>query len=392
MSFIYTRAQFKSRINAKIQNRIGMLVSANDMMNEVVRKTFAEMDLRSAKRRATLTPDLSEEFFEYNCPADLKGNKIIDIPAQAKDTSNDADFYLTTPEEFRRHNGTRKGEIAIGDFNGQRVLYINADVNSKRIEVSTLDVLSAGASSNWLVTGDAESLAADDADFIRGNGSLKFNIGSGGTTTAGIYNENVNSLDISDYLGGTSSFMVYARITDPTNISSYSLEFGSSSSAYHKKTVTAQADGTAFVAGWNLLRFDIESLADTGTPDDENITYFKLYMNKTAGKVSESDYKFDSLVLTKGEIRYVHYYTKYGWQSSAGAYKENSTDDSDILVADTDEFDMLVDIGASIAASEAGLEAGFVDRKAQIAEKSKADYIAQYPSEAQLVTTSYYDY
>jgi hypothetical protein len=36
--------------------------------------------------------------FEYNCPSDLKANKIIDIPAQAR--RHDGEFSLTTPEEF----------------------------------------------------------------------------------------------------------------------------------------------------------------------------------------------------------------------------------------------------------------------------------------------------
>lgn len=390
MAFIYTRADLKSRINAGIQNRIGMLVSPNDMMNEVVRDCFLKYDLRSAKRRSALTPDLYQDFFEYNCPSDLKGNKIIDIPAQAK--NNGDEFYLTTPEEFRRHNGSRRGEIAIDDYNSQRVLLINATVNSKRIVIAELDSLSSGASANWAVFGDATTLAADDADYIKGNGSLKFNISAAAGTTAGISNSNVNSVDISDYLGGTSAFFVYARITSTTGLTSYTLRFGSSDSAYHSKTVTTQADGTAFVAGWNLLRFDVESLTDTGTPDDTAIDYFALFMNKETTKVSESDYKFDWLVLMKGEIHNVHYYTKYGWQSSAGAYKENSTDDSDVLVANTDEFDLIVKLGRAAAAGEVDLTQDDIQRKKDDAKESLDKYVLDNPSEAKIMSTSYYDY
>ncbi len=392
MAFIYTRADLKSRINAGIQNRIGMLVSANDMMNEVVRDCFLKYDLRSAKRRAIMTPDLYEGVFEYNCPSDLKGNKLIDIPAQAK--RHDGEFNLTTPEEFRRHNGSVPGEIAIDDYNAQRVLLINARVNSKRIVIAELDSLTSGSSggTSWSVVGDATSLAADDADYIKGNGSLKFNISAAAGTTAGIENAGISSVDISDYLGGTSAIFVYARITSATGLNSYTLKFGNSDSVYYSKTVTTQADGTAFVAGWNLLRFDIESLTEVGSVDDTAIDYFAIYMNKETTKVSESDYKFDWLVLMKGEIHNVHYYTKYGWQSSAGAYKENSTDDSDVLVADTDEFNLIVKLGRAAAAGEVDLTQDDIERKKTDAKESLDKYVLDNPSEAKIMGTTYYDY
>lgn len=390
MSFIYTRSQLKSDINRGIQGKIGMLISVEDTVNESVRNLFLKHDLRSAKRRATLTPDLYNGIFEYNCPSDLKGNKIIDIPAQAK--RQDGEFFLTTAEEFRKHNGKAAGEIAIDDYNAQRLLLINSNVNSKTIIVAELDNLLSGASANWVVFGDGETLAADDADYVKGAGSLKFNISSAGGTTAGISNANVNSLNISDYLGGTSAFFVFAKINNTTNLTSYTLRFGNNASVYHAKTVTAQADGTAFVAGWNLLRFDIESLSDSGTPDDTAITYFALFMNKDAAKVSESDYKFDWLVLKKGEIHYVHYYTKYGWQTSAGAYLENSTNDADVLVADTDEYNLIVAEGRVLAAQETDLPQTKIEDLKKDRDSILSKYIIDYPSEAKIMSTEYYEF
>ena len=389
MSFIYTRSDLKSRINAGIQGKIGMLVSSEDLVNEVVRNLFSRVDLRSAKRRATLTPNLYNGIFEYNCPSDLKANKIIDIPAQAR--RHDGEFSLTTPEEFRTTEG-RVGDIAIDDYNGQRVLLINSEVDSQSVVVSELDALSSGASSDWTIFGDAESLAKDDSDFIKGAGSLKFDLSSAGGTTAGITNSNVNSLDISEYLGGTSSFFVYAKITDKTNITNYILRFGSSASVYHSKTVTTQADGTAFVNGWNLLRFDIVSLTDTGTPTDTAITHFDLYMTKDGAKISESDYKFDYLVLKKGVIHYIHYYTKFGWYTAAGAYAESSSNDTDYLVADTDEFNLLIDEGRIQAAMETDLSATQIAILEKKRDVNLQDYIMNNPSEAKLLMTTSYNF
>lgn len=416
MAFIYTQAQLKSDINRGIQGKIGMLISGEDTMNETVRNVLAKMDLRSTKRRQVLTPELYNGIFEYNIPTDFMAAKIIDIPAQAK--RQDGEFFLVPSEEFRRsrgsntsdigdsgftghgnrpygygYNGTgRKGEIAIDDYNGQRVLLIDSSVDSKSLLVSELDSLTSGASGNWVLFGDAENVAKDDADFIKGAGSLKWDISSAGGTTAGIQNSNVNSVDITDHLGGTSAFFLYTKINDPTNITNYKLRFGDSSTVYHEKTVTTQHDGTAFVAGWNLLRFEVSSLSDQGTPDDSALTYFAMFMTKTAGKVSETDYKFDWLILKKGVIHNLAYYTKFGWQTSAGAYLENSTTSSDLLVADTDEYNLFVAEGRIMAAEEVDL----TETKIRSLISRRDELVKQYefdnPSEAKVMTSGYYDY
>ena len=390
MAFIYTRSDLKSRINAGIQNRIGMLVDADAMVNDLVRDVFLRTDMRSAKRRANLTPNLVTGIFPYNCPSDLKGDKVIDIPAQAK--RQDGSFTLVTPNEFRLHNGTRKGEIAVEDFNGQRTLYIASGVNSLMLTVAELDSLSSGATADWALFGDATNVARDDADYVMGNGSIKFNISAAAGTTAGIQNSNVNTVDLTDYLGGTSSFFLYAKIASVTGLNSYTLRFGTNSSNYYSKTVTAQHDGTAFVAGFNLLRFDISSLTETGSVTDSTLNYFVMYMNKETTKVSESDYKFDWLVLAKGEIHYVHYYSNYGWQSSAGAYKQNSTDDGDLLVANENEYALIVKMGQAAAAAEVDLPESEVKAKESRAMEAYNKYVLDNPSEAMLQSTSYYDY
>lgn len=390
MAFIYTRSDLKSRINAGIQNRIGMLVDADGMVNDLVRDLFLKTDMRSAKRRTALTPNLYNGIFPYNCPSDLKGDKVIDIPAQAK--RQDGSFTLVTPNEFRVHNGARTGEIAVEDFNGQRVLYISSRVNSLMLTVAELDSLPSGATADWALFGDAVTVARDDADYVMGNGSIKFNLSAVAGTTAGIQNSNVNTVDITDYLGGTSSFFLYAKIASVTGLNSYTLRFGTDSSNYYSKTVTVQHDGTAFVAGWNLLRFDISSLTETGSVTDSTLNYFVMYMNKETTKVSESDYKFDWLVLAKGEIHYVHYYSNYGWQSSAGAYKQNSTDDGDLLVANENEYSLLVKMGIAAAAAEVDLTESDVKAKEMRAEEAYNKYVLDNPSEAMLQSTSYYDY
>lgn len=269
MSFIYTRTQLKARMNAGIHGKQGMLIDPNETVNEGVRECFGNgfiddvynkkwpLDFRSARRKVALTPNLFNGIFDYTCPADLAAQKIIDIPAQAK--RQDGEFFLVPTTEFEMKKA--KGMIAIKDFNATKSLQVSSNVDDKEVVVAELDSLSSGASdgSNWALFGDAVTLAADTDDFIKGNGAIKFNISAAGGTTAGIQHASQKPVDMTDFFGGTSSFFVWHKIADITNITNYILRFGTDASNYYYKTITTQADGTAFVNGWNLLKFDVAS-------------------------------------------------------------------------------------------------------------------------------------
>lgn len=387
MPFIYTRSQLKSDINRGIFGKIGMLISSEDTINEVVRTVTTDIDTRSARRQTVLTPDLFQDAYEYDCPADLDALKIIDIPTQAKNYEDD--FFLVPSSQFSSKK--EKGMIAIKDFNGARVLQINANSSSQTIVVSELDRYDSDGL--WEVFEDAEFIGQDDSDYIKGNGSLTFDINADGGTEAGIFNSAVTPIDITQFLAGTSSFFVWAKIKSVTGITNYKLRYGNDDSNYMTVTVTTRSDGTAFTNGWNLLRFpvDMSVAQETGAVDESELSYFALYMTKSGSKISETDYKFDYLVLKKGQIHNVDYYSKYGWTTSAGAYIENSTADSDLLVANKDEYDLFVEKGREIAGFEVKeFEASVAS--AQRYKDKKKDYQMRNPSEAKIMGNSYHNY
>lgn len=379
----YTRANLKDSVNKRIHGKKDMLLDINDTLNTSVRNVISDIDLRSTRRRANISPKLFTGIYDYACPTDLKGYKIIDVPAQVKRAG---EWFLVPSEEFDRKKQTDM--VAIDDYNGIRVLRIAANIDDDNIAISTLDSLIAGGGT-WTAFGDAESLVADTDDYVTENGSLKFNISSAGGTTAGIQNTGLNSIDITDYLGGNSSIFVWHKINSATNITNYILRIGNDASNYYSKTITTKHDGTAFEAGWNLLRFDLTSLSETGSVSDTAIDYVAVYMTKTAGKVSESDYKFDYLVLKRGEIHRIVYYSKYGWKTSGGTYIENSTDDSDVLNVDTDEFEILVEKGVEDAALEIDDEKTSIMAGNRYKDK-KAKYELENFSEAKIMTSEYY--
>jgi len=112
-------------------------------------------------------------------------------------------------------------------------------------------------------------------------------------------------------------------------------------------------------------------------------------MTKDGAKISETDYRFDWLVLKRGKIHNIHYYSKYGWQTSAGVWIENSTATTDKLNADTDEYNIILMKAATIASMELR---DYDDVK--MYEKSYMDKIKKYKmdntSERKTLITEYY--
>jgi len=389
MSLNYTYSDYRQRVNAGVQGKIDILIDDRETLNASVRELLSKVNTRSTIRRSNLAPNLFNGIFPYTCPSDLKDYDIIDIPAQAK--RSDGEWFLVPPEEFDIYDGEKTGMMAIDDYNGVRVLKLASAVDSDSLTVSQLDDTTSGGGT-WAAFGDAENIAADDSDYVKGSGSLKWDISSAGGTTAGIVNSSVNTVDISDYLGGTSAFFVWAKINSATNLTNYILRFGTDSSNYYSKTVTTQADGTAFVAGWNLLKFDVSSLTTVGTPTDTTLNYFAIYMTKTAGKISETDYKFDWLVLKKGLVHFVKYYSEYGWETTAGARIEDSTSNEDLLVASGDEFNLFVKQGIVNARREINFPIQEIQKSEQELDVAIKAYQSSNPSYAEVQTSEYYKY
>ena len=172
-------------------------------------------------------------------------------------------------------------------------------------------------------------------------------------------------------------------------MTNYILRIGSSSSAYYSITVTTNNEGASFYAGWNLLRFDFTNKSETGTVDTDACDYVALYITKDAAKVSETDYRFDNLVIKMGPYYDVIYYTRYAWQSSAGTYLEDATTTTDLLNMETDEFNLAV-LKTLQFMEEHLKKFKEADRWEKKYEAKKDEYIMRNPSEALLLQQTYH--
>ena len=385
-------------MDSGLYNNVTSTTSIRTIINRGVRKAVSDIDFRSTIRKSSLSPNLFSNIYQYSLPTDLKADRIIDVLPQINRNRHMSWDYVTT-EEFDRYKA-EGSEFSDEDFNvlgdyPRNLLAISNDDMVRKLllsmEVSdtgyTIDSLNSVE--DWIGFGDGENLIADSDNYVKGNASINFDINDDGGTTAGIENSNLPTFDLTDYLSTGSAF-VWTYISDTTNITNYILRLGSDSSNYYYITVTTTNEGVSFENGWNLLRFDMNSKTETGSVDDDNCSYCALYMTKDAGKTDETDYRFNNLIIQKGVHFSTKYYSKYPWITNLSVRIENSTADTDYLMADSDEEDILVE------ACKIELFRDLKDydqMKLAQAEyiKLKDNYLLRNPSQALLLTSRYWD-
>lgn len=381
----YTRAFLKGRLNAGLKGKMGMLINVDDTINEAVRMVYSDVDFRSAKRASSVPPNLFSEIYTYPAPIDLKGQSIVDIRPQVR-RIRQSEFKLTTPEQFDRYKGDFYCAVTAEDYFPK--LLISAPIKDESIVISTLDSLTAGGGT-WTAVGGAINLTANNDDYVNGSGSIYYDIGPSVATTAGFENTSLNSFDFTPYL--SKQVFHYVYISNPESIYGFTLKIGSSNSDYLYIQVSSTNEGNVFIAGWNLLRFDIIDSTVVGSPDYTNCTYASVVMDKDVLKVDDYGYRGDHIWAKKGERYTIVYYSKYPWIDSNGNYAQDSITDEDFVVADVDEIDMIIQKLIEIGCAEVE-ELGREQLAGQKYLSLKADYLNSNPSEAKLIITNYYDF
>ena len=388
-NYLYT--DVKTSINQRLHSKITMVSDIRAAINDCVSEVVSEVDLRSMKRKATLAPNLFSEVFQYSAPTDLKGQKIIDIQPQVE-RRRDLQWQLTTDEEFDRMKEDLNDLVAVSDKDFVRKLLISILIDDETLIPSPLDSTTSGLSSGlWSGFGDGTNLTTDNDNFIKGSGSVNWDINAAAGTTAGIQATTVNNFDITDYRADGSAF-VWVYFPSVTNISNVKLRLGNDSSNYIEMTATTTNEGTAFVIGWNLVRFTMSGGTVTGTLTNNACDYIVIYLTKTAAVVSLTDFRFDHIFIKLGKIHNVIYYSEFPWQSSAGTYKIKATADTDYLNCSTDEYNLIVEKGVDIIGRMIREEKDASDARDKYYNVMKPNYELNNPSEALLITTTYHEF
>ncbi|MCK9370223.1 hypothetical protein M0R04_09985 [Candidatus Dojkabacteria bacterium] len=380
----YTYQNFYDALNGLLHGKVKNLQDPRVTINRAIRIVNAEVDTESTIRQSALVPYLFTDVFDYACPADLKATAVIDLIPQIN-RSRYFGLDLVPSEEFDRNKNWEKNIIAFYDHDGLRRMRISVVIDDDSKLISELDSLTSGGGT-WKAFGDATNLVVDNFNYVSGNASIKWDISAAGGTTAGIYNDDLDEFDLTDeYIDGSLFYEQY--LSSNLLITNFKIRVGSSASDYYEKTITSNNEGTAFVSGWNLNRHDLVSMTQVGTPDITKCTYVAIFMTKDASKISETSYRTDWFMARRGRIHDLQYYSRYGWQTSAGVYILDSTAVTDYLNAGEDEFELYLFKAGELGAAELRDKETY----AQDYKDKKKSYTMSTPSKAKIMTSSYYE-
>lgn len=401
----YNYALLQRILNTKIHGRRSNLTSGEsgdtsverDLINSAVRVALSDIDFRGNIRETLLTPNLTENQYDYAIPGDLKADAIIDFRPQNTDSRGFFETYdLVPPSEFDRRKRYEKGIYTILNDDLTRTLRVSAEVEDNTIKVSTLEDTSWKSFDTDAV--NDSDVKVDNDDYLEGAGSIRFQTDTTDSTdsTVGIQSTAITAFDISTYLARGSAFVDAKLTVADTGIHQISLRLGSDSGNYYQISDSNQNDCSAFVSGWNKIRWDFQNKTTVGTPADTATDYAALFWSRDTTTVAllhlnDTDWGFDNLQLKRGKYYLLSYYSKNFWQDTAFGVSENSSHDSHALLVQNDELEVIM----AKAAEQASLylrdneDAKYYSGEY---ERLKTAYLMKNPSQANVQTTDYYNF
>jgi len=147
----------------------------------------------------------------------------------------------------------------------------------------------------WLAAYDAESIATDATEYLEGSGSIKFNIdvSNGAENYGEIYVPDMATVDLSAY-EDIGVFRLWIFLPSVLYITQINLNWGDAGGADGwTNTATTQANGDAFVSGWNQVEFDWDGAGTFGTGDPSAVGYLAVRLTYGAGQTDMTDCRID---------------------------------------------------------------------------------------------------
>ena len=325
----YTITNVKSDLEGILKGQsTSKLTNISSLLNRAARQVLLDLDPQETKRSTSLA--LFRDVYDYASPADLKGNKVIDIRPQVNRTTADS-FSQNYSEAFdEEKSATNYPKFQVAFESGTKYIRITKPSLKKG---TLLDGMTSVL--KWAAGGDVTDMTEDTTYYKYGNKSIVFDLDGSGTSGY-IENTSVGSIDLSEH-EDKSSIFVWVYIPDKSIITKFDLRWGKSASVRWNKTVTEPAYGS-FINGWNLLKFDWNGATKTGSPDSSDIDFLRLTI--TYDGTADTDFRVDEIRSTLPEINEMVYYSKYLFSDgTTGSFKETiSTNDDDTVNLDTETY------------------------------------------------------
>jgi len=381
MSYTYTNV--KNELQNLLQNDFGSVPQQRVLINMAMRELSLEIDLHSTIRHSQGVDTIYDEIFRYPLPIDAKNEGIIDImKTKDKLKSSNIEYTNVSIEEFNRFYDNNI--YTIDYHNADRWLKIKDNNNNTKITVHKMD--SVTENGTWSVADSGTNITTNTSNYVSDSASIS--VDTSGTTIS-IENSDLAAVDLST-LEDKGKIFVWVYLPEVTNVTNCILLWGSDSSNYWSDTLTTPHNFTAFHVGWNLMAFDWVGATETGIPNASAIDYLKFTITISSAPTITTGYLVDNIVSGLGEATEIIYYSGYTWRTSASAWIENSTADTDILNVDTEEFQLALYKIAIHCANAISLGTERMNYFMNTYQNLKKMYEEKYASQRQVKISQYY--
>ena len=380
----YTIAKLKNDLEAIIHGTtVNKITNITELINRGSRDVLLDVDPQRTQRIAQIENAIYDKVYDYAVPADLKGNKIIDIRPQVNRTVGD-NFSQTYSEQFDLRKSIQNNMFQTQWNTNVKTVRISKNV---RTGILLNDMNGITTNGTWAVGDDATNLTEDNLNFVSGNASLKFDL-DGSTTDGFIQNSTMSAQDLTEHENESGLFL-WLFLPDASTFTSVDLRWGSDTTNFWNRTVTTPHNGT-FLDGWNLVRFDWNGATETGTPDVTAVDYLRVTINYDG--VADTDYRVDNIISKLGSIFEMVYYSKFLFRNSSGTFIEETSADTDEVNLDTESYNLLLYKISELSAQQLQGEDGASDLNyfAQKYRESLKRYKSMYKSEVEKPRQAYY--
>lgn len=319
----------------------------------VVGKVRPEELIRKSYIEQALYPDVDR----YAVPEDLKYSDIIDLNLLAGyrnvDTMNHP-IEVVYRRRFDQKRGGSNNIINIGYENGIKYARIfrplrgeRYDINSNLPNAPQFQVInncdSLSDNGIWNIGGNVVDLKLDELNHVIGHASLNFDINNS-STTGFIENFTMTPVDLSTFLQRGATF-AWLNVPLPKELLSVKLILGSNVgnllTDLYQSTVNQPHDNNAFTDGWNLLKYMMNNLTITGTPNPAAIAYIRFDFTTTGQPIPNMH--LDNIVTRMGRVYEMTYNSSYMFMDAfTGVWKKVPTANSDLIVAEEDTYELLM--------------------------------------------------
>lgn len=405
----YTIYNIKQDVNANLPGGgIDQLQNFFNTFDKGRRAMIGKVRPEELIRTAYLEDALYPAVDKYAVPEDMKYDDVIQIARLAGYRNVDT---MEHPLEmvYRRRFGQKRGSAAnvmnIGYDNGIKYARIFRPTSGSRIGGSnTNNALnceyrvihncdSLSENGTWNVGGNVVNLREDRLNHIIGRGSLSFDI-NGSDTSGFIENFTLTPFSILEFLKRGAAF-AWLNLSIPRELTSVRFTMGSNSddlsTDLYYATVNAPHDNSEFITGWNLLKYMFQNLNMVGTPNPSVLTYIRFDFTTTGEPIPNCN--LDNIMERQGDVFEMTYNSSYIVRDrTTGMWKKIPTDNTDIIVAEEDTYELLID-EVTLAAQKESYQASpaassSIDSVAiRLAEKYKK-FKMEHKSEGMLASDS----